>query len=165
MRDWIHQEDLQRAVQSRSHFFLSNIESGYNVNWTSMLDLLDANRANINMLDTLGGVCTEYRPHPYLMALVDTVKKMHAGQDITAHLYFSFTKDQMTNGKHRDTANVFFIGLIGNTQFKVYGEGRERYKSYRVGPGDLIYIPRGMDHDTKPMGPRIGISIGIEADG
>ena len=163
MRNWIHLKDLQRAVQSRSHFFLANAEPDYIMNWQSALDVLDVNRDKINMIDTLGGVCTEYRPHPYLMSLVDTINEtVGKDHDVTAHLYFSFTKDQKTNGKHRDTANVFFIGLIGNTQFKIYGEDG-RYKSYRVGPGDLIYIPRGIDHDTTPMGPRIGLSIGIEA--
>lgn len=76
--------------------------------------------------------------------------------DVTIHMYVSLLAGAKTFGRHRDTADVFFIGGKGQTEFTIEG------KSYIVEGGDLLYIPRSVYHDPKVLTPRVGFSIGLE---
>ena len=39
------------------------------------------------------------------------------------------------------------------------GQGNKRI---RFKPGDFIYIPKGMDHNTEVLMPRASVSFGLE---
>ena len=46
-------------------------------------------------------------------------------------MYGSFIKEANTNGKHRDTANVFLIGALGTTDYTIFND------SHHSGSGTL----------------------------
>jgi ribosomal protein L16 Arg81 hydroxylase len=50
--------------------------------------------------------------------------------------------------------------MTGYTLWQV--EGRKRNFEKVLEPGELIYVPRGMWHNTSPMTPRAGLSFGSE---
>ena len=56
--------------------------------------------------------------------------------------------------------DVWCWNILGKTKWTV--EGRQRVFEKVLEPGELIYVPRGMWHDTTPMSPRVGISFGSE---
>ena len=55
-------------------------------------------------------------------------------------MYGSFIKEANTNGKHRDTANVFLIGALGTTDYTIFNDEDTAQVNYTVGPGDVLYI-------------------------
>lgn len=75
------------------------------------------------------------------------------------HYYVSFLDQSKTFGKHKDKSCVFFYQAIGVTRFTVYDK---ETLTYELEKGDMLYIPAGMYHDTKPLTPRVGISFGLE---
>lgn len=76
--------------------------------------------------------------------------------DVSTHMYCSLTSLSKTLGDHMDTADVFFCGAIGQTVFEIND------RKYTVTPGDVLYIPRSVNHNPKPKGARVGFSIGLE---
>jgi mannose-6-phosphate isomerase-like protein (cupin superfamily) len=70
-----------------------------------------------------------------------------------AHLYVAFHKDYPSLGKHHDQADVLFLQCIGSTVWSVQN------KTYRLKPGDAIFVPRLVDHHVKSMGARVGVSF------
>ena len=75
------------------------------------------------------------------------------------HIYISLSKESHTIGKHRDSCDVWFWQLQGQTKWTLWDPDPI---TYILNPGDIVYNPRRMFHDPRPMGPRAGMSIGIE---
>lgn len=161
--------ELKRAVLDRSPHFIDNaVEIVYEwkdfmVNMSHCAKAIEWNRPALvrPMPDGLGGVINSCQPNKFLMRLTDFVghnPDLNPEDKLcTSHIYYSLNQDAVTNGLHKDTADVFIIGLLGNTSIKVED------KQWRIGRGDLIYIPRGIMHDTKPFqAGRALLSIGIE---
>ena len=80
---------------------------------------------------------------------------------IDVAFYHSFHPSASSHGIHRDAADVFHWQQQGLTEFTVYENGAH---TYLLAPGDGIFIPFGMYHDTKPITPRCGLSIGYFHD-
>jgi ribosomal protein L16 Arg81 hydroxylase len=81
-------------------------------------------------------------------------------QTYTALGYISLSSESATYGRHNDVMDVWCWQMTGYTLWKV--EGHKRNFEKVLEPGELIYVPRGMWHDTKPMTPRAGLSFGAE---
>jgi hypothetical protein len=81
-------------------------------------------------------------------------------QNYTALGYISFSSESATYGRHRDVMDVWCWQMTGYTLWQV--EGRRRNFEKVLEPGELIYVPRGMWHNTKPSTPRAGLSFGSE---
>ena len=77
----------------------------------------------------------------------------------TAHLYISFLSTSHTFGWHSDTTDVFYVQAKGNTVWEV--EFESKVTQYILSPGDLIYVPKFIKHNTIPQSPRVGISLGF----
>ena len=78
---------------------------------------------------------------------------------VTAHLYACLTEISKTFGKHNDDVPVFFWQCIGITRWTVY---EDKEYVYDLMPGEMLYIPKEVYHNTEPITPRVGISFGIE---
>ncbi len=163
-------EDLSRAVQRGSHFFRSNaFKTSSLPRWEHIIENLDTHSEDVTWLKDGGGLCTRINERQpglfWLSRLQQEVDKNFKfdGIETTGHLYFSLTNKGETFGIHKDTCNVFFCGIIGHTVVNVYGKVADgSFRPYRVGPGDLLFIPKGVFHGTEPMGPRVSLSIGVE---
>lgn len=71
-----------------------------------------------------------------------------------AHLYFNISTKAETFGKHKDTMDVYFWQCQGVTKWII-----EDKDEVILNPGDLIYIPRGINHNVIPLSPRLGVSM------
>lgn len=102
--------------------------------------------------------------HPIVSDFLDEIensnKKFRKKQTYTAIGYISLSSLSSTYGRHKDVMDVWCWQILGSTHWKV--EGRKRNFDKVLEPGEMIYVPRGMWHDTKPMGPRVNISFGSE---
>lgn len=96
----------------------------------------------------------------FLKQIQNGYRTFKANQQFTALGYISLSSLSHTYGRHNDVMDVWCWNILGATYWKV--EGRERIFEKVLEQGELIYVPRGMWHDTKPMGPRVNISFGSE---
>lgn len=77
----------------------------------------------------------------------------------TAHLYISMLTTSKTFGWHKDDTEVFFIQGLGKTKWEVEEDGH--VLEFELSPGDMLYCPKGLKHNTTPLSARVGISIGF----
>jgi ribosomal protein L16 Arg81 hydroxylase len=111
------------------------------------------------LMDNFGFVTHQTEHNRKIYKIGDELQKIFPNNSITAHLYVSFLEISKTFGRHNDNSHVFFWQCIGITQWKVWDD---KEYTYNLMPGEVLYVPAGMDHDTKPITPRAGISFGIE---
>ena len=57
---------------------------------------------------------------------------------------------------HKDSMDVLLLQVKGRIKLKV-----EKINKVMV-PGDVVYIPRGTDHEILPLQSRVTYSFGIE---
>lgn len=70
-------------------------------------------------------------------------------------LFFSFITQ--VGSSHTDGEDVFIIGLMGTTIYRMYDK---EISDYTIEKGDLIFIPHGLKHKVIGMSPRIIASLG-----
>ena len=114
------------------------------------------------IMNNFGFVTHNTRHNRKVRAVGEEIQKLFPTNNISAHLYTSFLEVSETFGRHNDYQHVFFWQCIGITRWSVWENDKEHI--YRLMPGEMLYVPVGMDHDTKPVTPRAGISFGIELD-
>jgi mannose-6-phosphate isomerase-like protein (cupin superfamily) len=73
----------------------------------------------------------------------------------TAHLYFNITLNGSGFGKHIDDVDVYFWQVKGQCEWIV--EDRK----YLLNVGDLIIVPKLIEHEVIPLTPRAGISMSL----
>jgi len=71
-------------------------------------------------------------------------------------LFYSFISQ--AGDPHVDEEDVFILGLEGKTIYRIFGDVN---KDYIIEKGDMIFIPRGLNHKVIGLSPRIVASIGF----
>ena len=130
--------------------------------WDNIIDNMDrcvVHNTLIKTTDGFGIVLHETLTNElaYINHIVRDMNEYFTDSKCDAHYYISFTSISKTFGKHKDSVDVWFFNAIGETQFTVYDK---QVVTYNLVPGDMLYIPSGMFHETKPITPRVGISFG-----
>jgi hypothetical protein len=113
--------------------------------------------------ERFGFVLHEFQAIPFINEFMRAIQNSHRlrkNQRFTALAYISLSSESATYGRHKDVMDVWCWQMTGYTLWRV--EGRKRNFEKVLEPGELIYVPRGMWHDTKPMTPRAGLSFGSE---
>lgn len=113
--------------------------------------------------ENLGFVLHQMQAIPIVDTFLKQIAHNHIirqNQTFSALAYISLSAASGTYGRHRDVMDVWCWQMTGYTLWRV--EGRKRNFEKVLEPGELIYVPRGMWHDTKPMTPRAGLSFGSE---
>ena len=155
--------DLKKYEFSNKHCVIKNAFTGL-PNWGEVIKDFDSNVMNYpNEVKDLGnfGIVTHRGTNiNSVKKITDTIHSLRPTESVcTAHLYISFLSISNTFGWHNDDTDVFFVQAIGTTLWEV--KHNEETKSYNLEPGDLIYIPKFVMHNTVPKTPRVGISIGF----
>lgn len=75
-------------------------------------------------------------------------------------IFFSFKST--AGSSHMDPEDVFIVGLEGVVTYKTF---EEKTNYYEIHKGDLIYIPKGVQHKVIGMSPRITLSVGFNGIG
>lgn len=130
--------------------------------WDEVIDLLDFSFHNNQPYKDSGNYglvvhCAERIPS--VLDVINQIKKEHEYcLGIDAHVYMSLSSKSKTFGRHNDNVDVFFWQVKGQTRWVV--EGSQKVTT-TLNSGDIIYVPKGQYHDTRPLGPRFGISFGV----
>ena len=130
--------------------------------WEDVILHLNDNIVNrpksVKVLDNLGFVTHNAELIDKVKVIRDNIHLKRPEEPIcTAHLYISLTSISSTFGWHRDTTDVFFVQLLGKMKWEI-----ENDYEYILTPGDMIYVEKSIWHNTIPLTPRAGVSIGFE---
>lgn len=159
-------EELNKVIYSmvtdnNSHSFYS--ESNFErITWEDVIDNLNRSVTEnlwVKHLDNYGVVTHDVRDLVKTYPIRNILREYFPEKYISSHLYASFTEKSQTFGKHNDFMPVLVWQCIGITRWIVYDE---QTTTYDLKPGNLLYIPQGMYHETIPITPRASISYGIE---
>jgi hypothetical protein len=95
--------------------------------------------------------------HDTLGLTEEKQKKINQGYIPNVSIYMSLAPNAFSHGIHCDVTDVYHWQQVGTTRWTVYDNGKH---TYELNPGDVLYVPRGMYHDTLPLTPRAGLSVG-----
>ena len=90
-------------------------------------------------------------------------RQMPFGQGV-ANMYCSSRQNAKTFEPHKDTTENFLFHIDGQVQWSFYkktddGQNLKKTDEITLSSGDLLYIPIGLWHSTKPLGPRLTASV------
>lgn len=153
---------LEKNFKNKKHlkFTLPNIPE---VSWDEIINCLDLNVQNnlyIKILKNFGIVIHNTEMIKQIYPVLEWFHAFNPDRPASAHAYISFSSQSETFGWHSDTSDVLFWQCIGSTMFSLLEAGKTI--SYKLEKNDLLYIPCGVKHSTSPLGPRVGISLGID---
>jgi|688.fasta_scaffold15232_13 ribosomal protein L16 Arg81 hydroxylase len=96
---------------------------------------------------------SDYRPG----TLNQIFQEVSAKQGLKVmHVYFSFGRDNLTFGDHKDTVDVLILQAKGTMSYICEGI------TYKLNVGDSLFIPKGTYHEPVVTGPRITLSFSWE---
>jgi len=154
-------ELIKKKAEQKHYVF--RIDDLPQVEWIDVINCLNYNVCSNNTVQTLdnfGIVLLDIKTLIKIKEVYLDFCKIEPKIDCSAHLYISLTSQSKTFGWHKDTSDVIFWQVLGKTLFSVLENGR--IYEYELSTNDLIFIPKGMKHCTKPLTPRAGISLGID---
>ena len=61
--------------------------------------------------------------------------------------------------RHADPIDGIYVQCLGNTFWTAYYEGH--VEKFALKPGDIIIIPKGVEHSVESLTPRVGVSIAM----
>ncbi len=131
--------------------------------WEDVIENLNTSIKNeweVKFLPHHGFVTHNTEMMPYVGELLEYISTTDSNVPSSAHCYFSLTEFSHTFGHHNDSSDVFFWQIIGKTEWTV--ESKNGTMVYILKPNDLLFVPKGMWHNTKPVTPRAGISFGLD---
>lgn len=161
MISFIDNKNLVEARKNNNHFFLGK-QKLLLPKWEDVIKCFDDNvvgNNHVNVLDSFGFVLYDCKSLPYVNEVLKSFSKLDPEINNSAHVYISMSSKAKTFGWHKDTSDVLFWQIIGETQFMVK---EEKVFSYNLNPNDMLYIPKGVMHNTVPNSPRVGISMGLD---
>jgi mannose-6-phosphate isomerase-like protein (cupin superfamily) len=120
------------------------------VNWDELIDTYNTAIENGDAIKVrLPGFFVCHNAH--LIKKVQNSMKIVGACD--AHAYFNISIQGKTFGWHRDDVDVYYWQCIGKV--KIFIEDEE----FLLEPGDMVKIPKGVEHNVIPLTPRLGISM------
>lgn len=131
--------------------------------WDSIIKNIDRNLSEnleVKIKNNLGIVTHDLSDIAETYSPLELIKKQNPGQIYSAHFYVSLSRVSETFGKHKDVSDVWFWQCQGKTKWTVY-ENNDEYE-YILSPGDVIYVPKQIYHNTQPLTARAGVSFGID---
>jgi len=73
----------------------------------------------------------------------------------------SITNKEPTTGKHSDPMDVIYCQFIGSVVWSIFTDSGQQ--DFTLNPGDIIYVPKYIDHEVKSLTPRAAISFMFSA--
>jgi|CryBogDrversion2_4_1035264.scaffolds.fasta_scaffold03564_2 uncharacterized protein (TIGR02466 family) len=150
--------DIKKWINEGKHVVIKGaVNSSFVPTWSDAIENINKCKHNSRYLDNLAIITNNASTMPFSNVIIDIMKTV--SDNVTAHCYISLLETSRTFGKHCDNSDVLFLMCEGLLEFSVWDPSEIKYTMER---GDILFIPRGMWHLTKPLSPRFGISYGID---
>ena len=154
-------QNITSAIQSNRVFETSIDPELINQNWTTIVNMIDShpkdlikfewkkNRTELQQLHRRATV------NPIVKEIISLLQNTCPDKQITNIAFIGFGKHK-SFPLHKDSMDVLLLQVKGRIKLKV-----EKINKVMV-PGDVVYIPRGTDHEILPLQSRVTYSFGIE---
>lgn len=98
---------------------------------------------------------------PNISAIAGCIEASIPDTAADAHFYCSPREGSLSFPVHADEDDNFLIHAIGTVRWQVYARGSqtECIIDKVLGPGDMLYIPKGIYHKAEAKSARISISV------
>ena len=162
--DFLNNEDFLKAKAEGHHYFFGQCNLDL-FDWNAVIPLFEENykRREIirepRMFNNFGFNLFEGNTIPIIKQFEEALETISPDNEISAHIYTSFTSASETLGFHRDDMDVMFWQVHGSTQFTVIDNFKDY--TYNLMPNDILYIPKNTTHGTRTLSPRFGVSLGF----
>jgi len=159
--------ELIDAIRNRKHYYIGNIGDPKFDMWNLLQLVPDhpKNKIDVNGKQRGSFMMEDLEKRGSVPDNIKSVAKdlnsVFYKNDITIHLYASFNEYAVGN-IHHDQTEVIYLQAYGEVAWQCFDDDELIFEQ-RFIPGDMIYVPRLMDHCAVPLGdPRIGISFSAE---
>ena len=154
-------QNITSAIQNNRVFETSIDPELINQNWTTIVNMIDShpkdlikfewkkNRTELQQLHRRATV------KPIVKEIISLLQNTCPDKQITNIAFIGFGKHK-SFPLHKDSMDVLLLQVKGRIKLKV-----EKINKVMV-PGDVVYIPRGTDHEILPLQSRVTYSFGIE---
>jgi ribosomal protein L16 Arg81 hydroxylase len=97
--------------------------------------------------------------YPGLKEIYEYFKSLNV-ELLKALVIVHFSSLQKTTGRHYDEKSVMYIQLINSVVWNVWENGLK--KEFILEPGDIMFMPKMIEHEVVPIMPRVGITFGVK---
>ncbi len=92
-----------------------------------------------------------------IQPIIEILSKIHPGYFNGLFSAISFTDKEPTTSKHTDPVDVFYFQCLGRVEWDVSKDGS--IITYKLLPGDVIFVPANVAHEVRSLSPRAAISF------
>ena len=149
--------DLQQVCFFKQIFSIENpidfnrLTSIMDVNESKIIDLTNPNSLKLFNIQEF---------NPDLLKVQETVQGLLTHNfNMNTAIFASLNKNGISEN-HFDKESVFLIPTYGLVNYVLY-EGEKFIKSFQLEVGDLLIIPKTVNHSAIPLCPRIVVSVGV----
>lgn len=149
------------ARDNKKHFLFKNVNL-VPPTWGQIIDTVDTSlRENllIKITDNFGIITHNGQRIENVNTLITHVSAITNSKNVSAHCYISLTSFSKSFGKHKDSSDVWYWQAIGSVKWSVYDDACYEYV---LEPNDIVYVLASMYHESVPLTPRVGISLGLD---
>tara|TARA_B100000085_G_scaffold175813_1_gene160144 strand:+ start:340 stop:816 length:477 start_codon:yes stop_codon:yes gene_type:complete len=153
--------DLVSAIQSNRVLETSIEPELINQNWTTIVNMIDSHPKDLIKVESqknrteLQELHRRARVKPIVKEIISLLQNTCPDKQITNIAFIGFGKHK-SFPLHKDSMDVLLLQVKGRIRLKV-----KKINKVMV-PGDVVYIPRGTDHEILPLQSRVTYSFGIE---
>lgn len=160
---------LIEAVRKREWCYIGKVEAPM-PDWNTVLLNIENVRHNEKMWrrdPNLNFQMYDTRAIPECENLRQYFKKLFHKNGITVHAYITISGERGNLGHHSDGMDVIYIGAVNKTRMNIWqgdknDPNKKKLFSEIFESGDMIYIPKGTEHQIEIFEARVSISIGVE---
>jgi len=99
--------------------------------------------------------------YKYLNEYINKFKEIHSNRYQNSFVVISFTDAEPTTSRHCDPVDVFYLQGVGSVVWSIYKN--DIIEEHILNPGDVIFVPSGIDHEIMSLSPRAAISFMFES--
>ena len=154
-------QNITSAIQSNRVFETSIDPELINQNWTTIVNMIDSHPKDLIKFEWKKNRTELQELHrratvkPIVKEIISLLQNTCPDKQITNIAFIGFGKHK-SFPLHKDSMDVLLLQVKGRIKLKV-----EKINKVMV-PGDVVYIPRGTDHEILPLQSRVTYSFGIE---
>lgn len=154
-------QNITSAIQNNRVFETSIDPELINQNWTTIVNMIDSHPKDLIKFEwkknrtELQELHRKATVKPIVKEIISLLQNTCPDKQITNIAFIGFGKHK-SFPSHKDSMDVLLLQVKGRIKLKV-----EKINKVMV-PGDVVYIPRGTDHEILPLQSRVTYSFGIE---
>ena len=154
-------QNITSAIQNNRVFETSIDPELINQNWTTIVNMIDSHPKEYIKVESHKNRTELQKLHlresvkPIVKQLISLLENICPDKIITNIAFIGFGKHR-SFPLHRDKMDVLLLQVKGRIKLTV----GEINKVMNV--GDVVYIPRGTEHEITPLQSRVTYSFGIE---